>query len=556
MRTPHSLRALLAAGLLVAAAAPAQSGEVIVDFFANPGTGFADPTPAQPIAGNPGTTVGEQRIFVFLRAAEIWTQTLQPEQDIFVAAQFTPLGPNVLGSAGPQFIWSNFPGSEFPNTWYFDSLADHLTQGDLSPPTYDIVANFSSDFNFYLGLDNNDPPGTADLLAVVLHEIGHGLNFANAVNETNGAIPVPAGSTDPFSDVYSNYTLDVTTNKTWGAMTAAERAASAINARKVSWNGLHVKESVPDVLEKGEPALRVNRPASLGQLFLGAASFGAQLTSTGTRGDVIAGTDAANTEGPTTTDGCTPLVNAVAGKIVLLDRGTCGFVVKVKNAQDAGAIAVLIGDNAPGNPPPGLGGADPTITIPSGRITLADANAIRAALATGLVNVTLRLDRSVLAGTDRVKGLMMLNATDPVTLGSSISHFEPVAFPNQLMEPSINVDLTSSVVPPEDLTTPLLTDLGWFTDRDGVPDGRDSCLGSDLQASVMIGTCDAKTPNTVLPTGCSVADRVNECDVHRAKKPLLYLACIAARTEELFRARVIDRRNQLAIAACALKSLH
>jgi hypothetical protein len=292
----------------------------------------------------------------------------------------------------------------------------------------------------------------------------------------------------------------------------------------------------------------------LGVFMLGTAAFGAQLTSAGTTGDVIIGTDAANPAGPSTTDGCTPLLNAVAGKIVMLDRGTCGFVIKVKNAQDAGATAVLIADNVPETPPPGLGGADPAITIPSGRITLPDGNAIRAALGTGVVNVTLRLDRSILAGTDRVKGLMMLNATNPVTLGSSISHFEPVAFPNQLMEPSINVDLTSSVVPPEDLTTPLLTDLGWFTDRDGVPDGLDSCLGSNLEATVTIGTCNSKAPNPVLPTGCSVSDRVNQCDTHR-RKPLLYLACIAARTEELFRARVIDRRNQLAIAACALKSL-
>jgi hypothetical protein len=555
MRTPHLLRALLAAALLVAVT-PAQSGEVLVDFFAiAPGTGFADPTPVQPVGGNPGTTLGEQRINVFLRAAEIWTQTLQPEQDIFVAAQFQPLAQNVLGSAGAQFIWSNFPGAEFPNTWYFDSLADHLTQGDLSPPTYDIIARFSTNFNFYLGFDNNDPPGTADLLAVVLHEIGHGLNFANAVTETTGAIPVPAGETAPYSDVYSNYTLDVTTNKTWGAMTAAERAASAINLRKVSWNGLHVKESVPDVLERGEPTMRVNTPASLGMLMIGTAAFGPALTSTGTRGDVIAGIDAVDTTGPTTTDACTPLLNAVAGKIVLVDRGGCAFTVKVKNAQDAGAIAVLVADNVLDAPPPGLGGADPTITIPSARVTLPDGTAIRAALGTGTVNVTLRIDRSILAGTDRVKGLMMLNATNPVALGSSISHFEPVAFPNQLMEPAINVDLTSSVVPPEDLTTPLLTDLGWFTDRDGVPDGLDSCLGSDLEPTVTIDTCNSKAPNTVLPTGCSVSDRVNQCDVHR-RKPLLYLACIATRTEELFRAKVIDRKNQLAIAACALKSLH
>jgi hypothetical protein len=111
----------------------AQAGSILVDFFAAPGTGFADPTPAAPVGGNPGVTVGEQRIYVFLQAAAIWTQVLKPTQDIYVAAQFTSLGPNVLGSAGPRFIWSNFPGAELPNTWYFDSLADNLTGSDLSP---------------------------------------------------------------------------------------------------------------------------------------------------------------------------------------------------------------------------------------------------------------------------------------------------------------------------------------------------------------------------------------------------------------------------------------
>ena len=66
---------------------------------------------------------------------------------------------------------------------------------------------------------------------------------------------------------------------------------------------------------------------------------------------------------------------AVAGRIALLDRGTCGFVVKAKNAQNAGAIAVVIADNVAGSPPPGMAGVDPTVVIPAVRITLADANA-------------------------------------------------------------------------------------------------------------------------------------------------------------------------------------
>jgi hypothetical protein len=57
-------------------------------------------------------------------------------------------------------------------------------------------------------------------------------------------------------------------------------------------------------------------------------------------------------------------------KIVLVDRGTCAFVLKAKNLQNAGAIAVLIADNAPGDPPQGMAGADPTLIIPSVRISL------------------------------------------------------------------------------------------------------------------------------------------------------------------------------------------
>ena len=52
--------------------------------------------------------------------------------------------------------------------------------------------------------------------------------------------------------------------------------------------------------------------------------------------------------------------------------------MKVKNAQDAGAIGVIVADNVAGSPPAGLGGADPTITIPSVRVTLADGNTLKA----------------------------------------------------------------------------------------------------------------------------------------------------------------------------------
>jgi len=375
----------LALGLVLLAPGKARAGEIIVDFFAAPGTGFADPTPVVPVGGNPGLTLGQQRIFVFLQAASIWTEVLKPKVDVYVAAQFASLGPNVLGSAGARTIWADFPGAEIPNTWYFVALANQLAGEDLDPTGYHILANFSSDFAFYLGFDNNDPPGTADLLPVVLHELGHGLGFANAVTEATGARPLGLG------DVYSEYTLDVSTFKGWNEMTDAERAASAVNTRHVSWSGINVNRAVPKVLDRGEPIMTVSSPAGLGPYAVGTASFGTALTSSGVSGQLALGLDPADAAGPSTGDACSPLTNApqVAGNIALVDRGTCPFTVKVKNAQNAGAIAVVVADNVLSEPPSGLGGADPTITIPSVRVSLTTGNALKAALASGPVSVSL-----------------------------------------------------------------------------------------------------------------------------------------------------------------------
>jgi hypothetical protein len=110
-------------------------------------------------------------------------------------------------------------------------------------------------------------------------------------------------------------------------------------------------------------------------------------------------------------------------------------------------------------------------------------------LATQNVNVTIARDTSIRSGTDRVKHLAMVAALNPVQPGSSISHWDTAGIPNQLMEPSINADLTASVRPPEDLTSSQMTDIGWFSDGDGVPDGKDNCIGSDLLPTVVIGTC-------------------------------------------------------------------
>lgn len=143
------------------------------------------------------------------------------------------------------------------------------------------------------------------------------------------------------------------------------------------------------------PELLINSPESIaGVCAAGAAQFGPQLDQTGVTGDVVLGDDGVTDPAPTgtTTDACTPLINGdeILGNVALVDRGSCAFTIKVKNAQDAGAIAVVVADNLPG-PPSGMAGDDPTIVIPSLRITLDHGNLIKGELTLGsTVNVTLK----------------------------------------------------------------------------------------------------------------------------------------------------------------------
>lgn len=242
--------------------------------------------------------------------------------------------------------------------------------------------------------------------------------------------------------------------------------ASAVNSRNVIWTGSNVTAAAPSVLSLGTPQLKVVAPRDLSGAYpIGPAAFGPSFSSPGVIGPLVQVQD---TGGGSPTDACEPLsvesARAVAGKIALIDRGTCTFTTKVKNAQDAGARAALVADNVAGSPPAGLGGTDPTITIPSGRITLTLGNALKDAqrfdFRPGGVVVSLEVNKALLAGADP-GGRLLLNAPDPVQPGSSISHWDPIAFPNLLMEPAINADLTHSVTSPEDLTFQQLQDVGW-----------------------------------------------------------------------------------------------
>jgi PA domain len=509
----------LAAAVVAIPAPAAASAHITIINNDDPNEGFNDPTPAAPVGGNPGTTKGQQRLIAFQFAADIWGAALDSNVDISIRASFDPLPANVLGSAGAGFSIRNFnelaaPG--FPggnaDTNYHGALADKRAGVDIADALGlgvefpEVVAQFSSDFDFYLGLDNNHGLRN-DLVVVLLHEFGHGLGFSSFIRRVDSAPGANNAGTTPggFTDPYLDNTLDASTNTPFPDLlvppaTAATRLAAIQKVDQIVWIGGNVAAAVPTTLLFGRPELDAPTLPAIDGSRYGTASFGPPVPANGITGTVVVAQDGVGVS----TDACEPITNNISGQIALVDRGTCTFVVKVKNAQDAGAIAVLVADNVADSPPQGLGGADPTITISSARVLQSTGVAIKAAASP--VIVTIGLNQARRAGTD-LQDRPQLYANTPIAPGSTLNHWDPIAFKNLLMEPAINGDLTHNLIAPFDTTLAEMHDIGWFTDAD---------LDGTEDATVIVNGCDTRVENEFIDNGALLADQARvwfaQCD--------------------------------------------
>jgi hypothetical protein len=445
---------LVLAALL--AAVPAAATTITIINLDGPGEGFNDPTPAAPVGGNPGTTVGQQRLNAFNFAASIWEAILDSPVEIRIGARFDPLscGPTggVLGAAGPAAVYRDYPGAPLASTWYVAAAADLHSGGDRNQNGNDISATFNANIgtagclensSWYYGFDDAEPAGGINLVIVLLHEFSHGLGFLSLVDESSGT------AFNGVMDVYSRYLLDLTTGLHWDEMSAGQRAASAIDTGNLVWNGPTVSGAAFDVLCP-RTVVEVDAPSPAAGIYEAAvALFGPGCNQSAT-GEVVLMDDGSGT----TSDGCTTTGQDLSGRIALIDRGNCTFVTKVLNAQAAGAVGVIVANNV-GGAPFSMGGDGPDVTIPAVMISQADGATLKSALGGGLT-ATIRPDASRLAGAD-ASGRVQLYNPNPVQPGSSISHWTTAAFPNLLMEPAINSDLPVDV----DLTRQLFNDIGW-----------------------------------------------------------------------------------------------
>lgn len=535
---------LVAAMLGLACAMPAFAANLVLNNVDAAGVGFNDPTPATAAGGNNGATIGAQRLVAYRKALELWGKTLKSSSTIVVQGSFARLdcdaGSGVLAQAGTLQIFSDFPGAPLAGHWYHAALANALAGQDLTPGPLDpgplaepfnddIVANFNGDVGkadcvagpgWYYGLDNNAPSGQIDFLDTFMHEVSHGLGFSNFASETSGTTP------DGLPDVYMANTLDLEYGERWDTTAFGDDLPlfinySARNTGNLVWAGAKVTANAPLVLG---PYQGIRLSGKLDQeLVFGTASFGAAPTAANFSGEIV------NANG--VDFGCTAVTAPVAGKIALIDRGTCGFAVKTLNAQLAGAKGVIIGNNQPGGAI-GLGGADPTVTIPAISVSQDDGTAIKANIPG--VSVGFFTDPSRLAGAN--SGYVRLYAPATIAPGSSVSHFDTVASPNLLMEPFANSDSRSARN--LDLTPSLMQDIGWKIEP------------------LKIGFCNTHVPNA-LDNGDLLHVKVEVCEAAaQGKRGRLdkgkFVACVAKDVLAAKKAGLIDGRQLAAVLICSV----
>lgn len=207
--------------------------------FDNPGTAedpcniapWNDNTPATPVRGNSGTTLGQQRRNALNEAARLLAEELRPNTTVNIQACWDTLeSASTLAQAGPEGFWvSDVFGSnnsilrgterylEKPYTIYAQAAVAHqagtrscsFAGGACNQPDLRIEYNLTVDQNanpsrrFDYGFSAEGTVGSS-FVTVSLHEIAHGLGFLGLINlrESNG--PIGSRLTE-YDDVYGSW---------------------------------------------------------------------------------------------------------------------------------------------------------------------------------------------------------------------------------------------------------------------------------------------------------------------------------------------------------------
>ena len=153
------------------------------------------------------TAFPEEAKAAFNAAAAIWGNILQSSVPITINACWASLSStSTLGYSGGGVSYRNFTGAPRANTWYRASLANALAGSDRDATKFDMHITYNSNFSWYYGTDGMPPSTQHDLMSVVLHEIGHGLNFSGSMTYSGGT--GSWGYSTSYPDIYDTFIKD------------------------------------------------------------------------------------------------------------------------------------------------------------------------------------------------------------------------------------------------------------------------------------------------------------------------------------------------------------
>ena len=298
--------------------------------------------------GGPGTTTDYNTCYAGRNAAPVGA----------CAGLFGPAAPKVVG--GYDFVGETWPNTALtpdPNPIDFEGHGTHVS---------DIIGGRSAD-----GTHKGVAPG-ASLYAV---------KVCSAVSTSCSGVAILQGlefALDPNGDDDISDAVDVV-NMSLGSSYGQREDDSSAATATISKFGVTVvvsagnsadrpfitgsPSSTPEAISVAQTnvpsavtyALQVNAPPAIAGLYQNTNTVDWAPITTGFTGDVLYTGDLGAALA------CAPLAaGALAGKVALIDRGDCAISIKVNNAAVAGAIGVLIANNAAGDAPSfSFGGPDP-----------------------------------------------------------------------------------------------------------------------------------------------------------------------------------------------------
>lgn len=179
------------------------------------GTGFFARAPVQPEGGNEANTLGKARRQAFEEAVRILEESYSSPVPVVVEAHWSDLelpedGDGVtLASAGPTMVFSDFPGTRIPETFYPGSTVPRLagtdtcrlsTKVNCNEPAADVVIQFNTQVPWWYGLVPSGGGQGNDFIAVAIHEMLHGLGFLSLADVKTGEL---------FHDIPDIYTRNL-----------------------------------------------------------------------------------------------------------------------------------------------------------------------------------------------------------------------------------------------------------------------------------------------------------------------------------------------------------